>query len=307
MLIEMLNIVGPIMLITAIGFALGKSSVGLQTHSLSSLVILIATPSLVFHSLVSLHVSREALATMSFAALLCIGVSFVFSVTFLKIFNEPLRSFLPSMMLPNSGNMGLPLAVLSFGSEGMALGVAFFFVIAMFQYSVGLSISAGSVQLRAMAKQPLVYSIVLVLVVLLLDILVPTIILNTTKMLGGMMIPTMLILLGASLATLRVADLKPAFVVAFGRLFAGLISAFVVVFVLDLQGIAAGVTFLLATMSAAIVTYVFAERYNQNSEQVAGAVMISTLLTFLCLPVLVWMSINVSNGGLGAVFTVTGQ
>jgi len=298
---EMINIIGPIVLITAIGFALGRSSVGLQSRTLSGLVMLIATPALVFHTLVSLHVGHETVTTMSLAALLCLGISASIALTFLKLLNAPIRSFLPALMLPNSGNMGLPLVVLTFGSDGMALGVAYFFVVALFQYSVGLSISSGIVQIRAIARQPLVYSVALVLLVSLLNIPVPKVILKTTKMLGGMMIPTMLILLGSSLATLKVHDLKPAFAVAAGRLLIGLVSAFTTIFLLGLHGVAAGAVFLLATMPAAIVTYVFAERFNQNAGQVAGAVMISTLLTFLCLPVLVWLSIHIAQGGLRAV------
>ena len=70
MLIAMVNILGPIVLITLIGYGLGRSSVGLQSQTLSSLVILIATPALVFNTLIAMEVGRETIATMSVAALL---------------------------------------------------------------------------------------------------------------------------------------------------------------------------------------------------------------------------------------------
>ena len=243
-----------------------------------------------------MEVGRETIATMSVAALLCIAVSGVLGLAALKLTGGSVRSFLPSLMLPNSGNMGLPLVVLAFGDQGMRLGVSYFFVVALFQYSVGMSISSGTVRLGALARQPLIYALAAVLLVAATGLPVPQVILKTTEMLGGMMIPAMLILLGTSLATLAVSDLRSALAVAVGRLAIGIASALVVIWLLGLSGIAAGAVFLLATMSSAIVTYVFAERYQQNARQVAGAVVVSTLLTFLVLPVLVWTALWVAEG-----------
>ena len=107
-----------------------------------------------------------------------------------------------------------------------------------------------------------------------------------------MMIPAMLILLGASLSTLEVADLRPAFMVAIGRLVIGVVSALLVIWLLDLQGLKAGTVFLLATMPTAIMSYVLAERYQFNPQQVAGSVVVSTVLTFTCLPMLVWLALK---------------
>ena len=109
------------------------------------------------------------------------------------------------------------------------------------------------------------------------------------------MIPVMLILLGTSLATLKVADLKPAAIIAFGRLGSGIISALIVIQLLSLTGVAAGSVFLLATMPSAIITHVLAQRFRPNPEQVAGAVIVSTLLTFACLPVLLWAALQMAG------------
>ena len=209
----------------------------------------------------------------------------------LALFGASMRSYLPSLMLPNSGNMGLPLVVLAFGSEGARLGISFFFVVALFQYSVGLTISSGSLRIGDIAQQPLIYSVALVLLVTWLNLPVPQVILKTTEMLGGMMIPAMLILLGASLASLKVSDLGPSIAVALGRLLIGISAGTAVIYLLGLTGIAAGIVFLMAAMPSAIVTYVFAERFQQSPARVAGAVVMSTLLTFFCLPALVWTAL----------------
>jgi predicted permease len=298
MLMQMVDILGPIALITLIGFLLGRFSTGLNTRSLSTVVITVATPALIFHTLTSLAVTPETIRTMAGAALLCVSVSGLLGWAGLKLFHGPVRSFLPPLMLPNSGNMGLPLVVLAFGDDGLRVAVAFFFVVSMVQHSVGLSIYAGSFRPAILLRQPLTYSVAAVLVVVWTGWPVPQIVTSTTEILSGMMIPAMLLLLGVSLATLKVSDLGPALLVAIGRLALGLISAVTVITALGLQGVTAGTVFLLATMPTAIVSYVFAERFQHDPQKVAGSVVVSTLLTFICLPGLVWMALEIADGGL---------
>jgi len=294
----MTNILGPIIAITVIGYLFGRSSVRLHTETLSVLIILVATPALIFSTLTSLEVSMDVLGTMAAAAALCmIGSALLAGIVLLST-GRSVRSFLPPLIFPNSGNMGLPLVILTFGDEGALLGVAYFFVVALAQHSIGFSIYAGSIRLRVLLRQPLFYALVAVLLVIGFSIPVPQVVVVTTQMLGGMMIPAMLLLLGASLASLRVADLVPALVVATGRLVIGVLSALIAIVLLDLRGAPAGVVFLLATMPAAIVNYIFAERFQFNPEQVAGTVVVSTVMTFLCLPTLVWAALAISKSEL---------
>lgn len=293
---QTIDILGPIVVITAIGYLMGRSSIGLETRTLSTVVILVATPALIFHTLTSLHVPPSTITKMASAAILCLASAGIMGFLVLSLVGGPVRSLLPPLMLPNSGNMGLPLVVLAFGAEGLQLGIAYFFIVALVQHSLGLSIYAGDIRLSAIIRQPLIYAVAAVLVVTWAELPVPQIVLTTTEMLGGMMIPAMLLLLGTSLATLDVTDLRPAMMVAVGRLSLGILSAFLVITVLGLEGKTAGTVFLMATMPTAIVNYVFAERYQRNARVVAGSVVASTLVTFLCLPLLVWTALAISGG-----------
>lgn len=291
----MVNVLAPIMIITLIGYLMGRSKIGLETRSLSTLVIMVATPSLIFHTLTSLHVAPETIRVMSGAALFCMAIAGAMALVLLMALGKSVRSFLPPLMLPNSGNLGLPLVLLAFGPEGLQLGIAYFFVVSLVQHTFGLSVYAGSLKLGVLARQPLIYAVAAVIIVTWGDIQVPTVIATTTEMLGGMMIPAMLILLGASLATLGVSDMGPAILIAVSRLVIGVASALLVIWVLDFSGVMAGVVFLLASMPTAIVNYVLAERYQHNPRQVAGAIVASTVLTFLCLPLMLWVALQIAQ------------
>ncbi|MDA4844445.1 AEC family transporter [Hoeflea poritis] len=292
---QILNVVGPIFVMTFVGYVLGRSKLQLDSATISSLVLLVATPCLIFSTLTSLDISGETVAKMALSAVLCVSIAALLGLAVLKLAGMSYRTFLPSLMMPNSGNIGLPLVLLAFGETGLALGISYFFVIALLQYTVGAAISSGQYRFRDLANQPLIYSILLVGVVAVTGIEVPVIIASTTELLGGMMIPAMLILLGTSLARLSVSDLKPAITIAIARLCIGLPASLIVIAALSLSGVEAGTVFLLAMMPTAIVNYVFAERYREDSRQVAGAVVVSTLLTFALLPALLWSAYAVSG------------
>jgi predicted permease len=295
---ELLGILGPVAIITAIGWLFGRSEIGLHARTLSTLVLMVATPSLVFHTLVSMDISLGTMARMGGAAVACVSIAGLLSLLALVAVRARVRLFLPSLMLPNSGNLGLPLAALAFGEEGLKLGVSYFFVVALIQYSAGMMIASGSMNLREFFRQPLLICVLLVIVVTGLDITLPEVVMSTTEILGGMMVPCMLILLGSSLATLDVSDMKAALLVAAGRLVFGLCSAVAVVWLFGFDGVAAGVVFLLAVMPSAIVTFVFAERYQKDARAVAGAVVMSTVVTFCFMPGLIWIALRLGSGQL---------
>lgn len=294
---ELANILGPIGLIALIGYLLERANIGLDTGTLGTMMLLVATPSLIFHTLVSTDIDPATLGRMAYAAILAVVISCVLGLPLLFLTGAPKRAYLPSLIFPNSGNLGLALVLLTFGDEGMRLGISYFFMISILQHSIGFSIAAGTLSLARLARQPLLYAVILVLLVTLFDWHVPRIIMTTTEMLGSIMIPAMLLVLGASLATLKIANLRPALGIGFARLAFGLISGVLVIWLLGLKGIAAGTVFLLATMPTALVNHIYAHQYSPHAVVVSGAIAVSTLLTLICLPALIWIAIWISGNG----------
>jgi len=101
------------------------------------------------------------------------------------------------------------------------------------------------------------------------------------------MIPLMLLALGNTLGELRVKRLPFAFGWGTARLVLGFVVALGVAELFDLEGVARGVIILQGTMPAAVFNYLFAARYNRAPDDVAGIVLISTLVSLIVLPFLV--------------------
>lgn len=285
---ETFNVIAPILIISLIGYLFGRSKFDLHVATLSNTVIIAALPALLFSSLTTADISLERVGEVFLAALVVLGIAAVLSLVVVKVAGFSVRTCLPSLIFPNSGNMGLPLAYIAFGDLGLGLAVAYFVVVTLWQHTAGMTIASGEYRFKAILQQPLIYAVVAILLVIGFDLPVPEVIATTTDLLGGMMIPAMLILLGNSLASLKVSDFVPACIMAVARLLIGIVSGMAGIWLLGLTGTLAGIVFMLAAMPAAVVTYVYAERYRPDAELVAGTIVLSTLLTFALLPLIIW-------------------
>ncbi|MCG3268079.1 AEC family transporter [Yoonia sp. I 8.24] len=288
------EVLAPICLIITIGFFLQRSSAKVDVTSISRLIMLVGTPALVFSTLTTTDLPTQVLMDVSLAALCTCGLAIIFALICLKLIGKPVNTYLPPLTMPNSGNLGLPLVLLAFGADGLAIGVAFYFVVAIIQYTLMPIVVAGAFSPKSLVKEPLIWAVIAALFVKFTGAMVPLIIADTTEILGGMMIPVMLVLLGAAIAGLGVSDLKTAATLALLRLGIGLAAGLCTIYILGATGIAAGAIFILSSMPSAVVTYVIAARYDQGPKRVAGLVVMSTLLTLICLPLLLWVSLQLA-------------
>ncbi|WP_405404409.1 AEC family transporter [Paracoccus sp. Ld10] len=290
MVLSILSVTAPVLIIIALGYLWARMRMPFDNPTIGALVLRIGTPCLIFSSLTNAQIALADMGTMVLAAVLVIGGSTVLGAVTLRIARLPLHTYLMIPMHGNSGNMGLPLAAMVFGPEGLALGIAYFTVVAISQNTLGHVISAGRFDLRSFVGQPVVHASVVTIAVLLSGVAVPAWLARTTEMLAGMVIPTMLLLLGVALSRLKVADLRLAAGLSVMRFAVGALAATVMIVAMRLGGAEAGVVWIMATMPAAAVNVLFAERYARSPEKVAGTIVVSTVATLAGLPVIVWMA-----------------
>lgn len=170
----------------------------------------------------------------------------------------------------------------------MALGIAYYVVVSFCQFTIGLSISSGTVDLRKLARSPIIYAVAAALFVMATESTVPRWIQNTTDVVGGLTIPLLLITLGSSLARLQVKQLPQSLALSALRIGMGFAIGVLICEMFGLEGVTRGVVILQAAMPVAVFNYLFADQYKTEPEAVAGMVVISTLMSFATLPLLLW-------------------
>lgn len=284
MIRELFEILAPTLLAALSGWVWVRSGRQFDRKMIGDLIMMIGAPCLIFSSLVSLEVSASAMLDMAKAALLSFLVVGVVAFVFLRTLKLPSHTYLAPLLFGNQGNLGVPLCLFAFGIEGQALALVFFTIGATLQFSLGLFIWSGNVDLKELIRNPVGLSALAAAAAIGFEIPVPSALVNTTRLLGGFAIPLMLIALGVAVAEMKVTDLRRSLIMAFFRLAVGLALGFTIASWFSFSGIAKGVLVLQCAMPSAVFSHLLAQRYDRSPEQVASIVVVSTLLTAAALP-----------------------
>jgi malate permease and related proteins len=284
-------ILAPVFLTTLVGFGWVKRGYSFDQGFATRVIGSLATPCLVFSTLTRMHVSGQDFLTMGAAAFSCLIVFFVLGIAGLKLCRLSTSVFLPALAFPNNGNMGLPLCLFAFGDKGVALATIYFTVICVFQFTLGPLLSSGRFNLSLLLKAPVVYATLAAVAVVVLHLPVPQWLLNTAGLMGQLCVPLMLLALGVALAQLKVASISRAVNVSLLRFGVGLASGVMVSMLFGFHGTERGVVILESAMPAAVFNYLFALLYDNKPEEVAGVIMVSTILSYVTLPFLIAMVI----------------
>ncbi len=285
---DLFSIVAPVFVCAGIGFAWARLARGFEVEFVTTLITNVGAPCLVFHTLANLAVGPGSFVTMVLAAIAAVLAFALIGGAVLAASGFSVRAFLPSLMFPNTGNMGLPLNYLAFGDIGLGLAIGVFTVTAVGQFTVGVALASGRASLRALARVPILYAVAAALAFMVAGSPPPRWINATTQLLGGITIPMMLIALGVSLARLRVRRIPLSLGLALLRLGMGLGVGLTLALLLGLEGAERGVLIIQSAMPAAVFNYLFAQRYGTAPEDVAGIVVLSTAVSFATLPLLLW-------------------
>ncbi|NQV46491.1 MAG: AEC family transporter [Rhodospirillaceae bacterium] len=285
---DLFSIIAPVFICAGIGFIWARQDHPYDTNLVTTLVTNIGAPCLVFYTLVDVKIDIEAFSTMAMASIAATALFGIISAVIIKALGANLRTFVPSMMFTNCGNMGLPLSLLAFGDPGLALAIVFFMVSAVGQFTIGMAMASGHMSPEKLARMPLLYAVAAGLAVIVTGYRPPDVFINTTNLLGGMTIPLMLITLGISLAKLKVASFGRSIGFSVLRLVMGVAVGVVLADLFGFTGVERGVLILQSAMPVAVFNYLFAVRYDRAPEEVAGMVVISTALSFATLPALLW-------------------
>ena len=286
MFLEILTVIAPVGILSAIGFAWDRKGLPFDTNMVAYLVTNLGAPCLVVSTLLANRPDPDVIFSMGLAALLVVVAVALVAGIGLRLSGQPIKVYLPALTFPNSGNIGIPLCLFAFGDEGLTLSVAFFAVMALTQFTLGISIAAGRLSARAVLANPVLWAALLSIVLLVADAELPRLLSGSIDTLVGIVIPLMLMSLGVSLSRLKPNALMRSTIYSVLRLVLGLGAGIFVAWLLDLDGVARAAVIIQTAMPTAVFNYLFAVRYDNQPSEVAGIVVVSTLLSFLTLPLL---------------------
>ena len=266
------------------------------TRELTAFVTLVGTPALLFASLIERNPPVfEMLGYMALVFGVIGAVTFI-SYLILPLFGGDRRALTAAFSFPNVGNVGLPVSIFAFGAEGTPFALVYFAVSAMLMHSIGRWAHQGQLNLISILQSPVVWTMLLTFALLYarqttgLD-LTHTWVWNAADLIGGMVIPAVLISLGVALSQLKITDGWRNLALSLTRFFLGLGIVLAFVWGFGMQGVAAKVFILQTLMPIAVLNYMFAAMYDNQVRETAALVMVSNLLGLITLPIVLWFLI----------------
>ena len=296
-IIKLVDVLFPVFLIIGIGYWYGKKDPKFDTKFITTFAGNFGLPAIIFYSLTSTNISMELFLRFSYYITLYVLVFSIIGIIILKILNKDIYRLLPPLILPNTGNMGMPLCLFAYGKLGLAIATAATAMILVFHFSVNILLASKKFSIKPLLKCIPVYALLVSLLFVYFEIPAPKFLENATFLIGYSTIFLVLMSLGVALSKLKVFSLKETLIYSIVRVIIGPIVGFGFVKFFNLSGVEAGVMFIQASMPSAILTYLVSKIYSPKkiSDSIASTVALSTFLSFFTLIVVVFISLKYFN------------
>jgi predicted permease len=277
------DVIIPVFLIVAIGYGYARRRAP-DLSAFNRIALDVLAPLLVYSALAAKDFRLgEHLALLIGGAILILG-SGLLAWPLARAFGAQPRTLVPVVMFNNCGNMGLPLALLAFGSEHFGAAVALFSISNLLHFSLGARITSAAARSRDLLTSPLMIATLLGFASAMTELRPPDMLLSGMKLLGDALLPMMLFALGVRLTALTRQGLALGFLGALARPLIGLAIGIPLAWALDLEGAARGQLLLFAALPPAVIQFMLAERYQQEPDKVGAMIMLGNAMAVLFVP-----------------------
>jgi len=291
---KLFEVLFPVFLSIGIGYWYGKKDAKFDTNFITRFSGNIGLPCIIFYSLTFSDIDFDIFLKFSSLTFIYVGIFSIIGFIVLKLLNKDVVRLLPPIILPNTGNMGMPICLFAFGIKGLAIATAITSTILVLHFSIGILLASRKFSIQPLIKCVPVYAIIFSLFFVYYKIPAPKFLENATFLIGYSAIFLVLVSLGVALSRLKVFSFKETLIYSLIRVLVGPIIGFSFVKYLNLTGVEAGVMFIQASMPSAILTYLVAEMYSPKeiTDSIASTVALSTLLSLFTLVLIVFLALK---------------
>ncbi len=272
----------PIFTLILIGYIYAKfRHVNMESANQMNMEIFI--PALLIDALSRQEFSILNYQNLAIAAVFVVLGSGVLAWLFAKAFKLSVPMFVPSMMFNNSGNMGLPLAVLAFGENALSAAVILFLAENLFHFTLGTYIVNGRISWWNLLKMPVNIATIIGLTISFTRWEMPELVYTPIHLLAQIVIPLMLVSLGVRMTQIDLSAWRIGLIGALVCPLVSIIPAFIILMFIPLEPIQRAQLLLFATLPPAVLNFMFAEKYNQSPVEVASIVAVGNGLSIFTL------------------------
>ncbi|WP_415285348.1 AEC family transporter [Candidatus Pelagibacter sp. Uisw_130] len=296
--LKLLEVLFPVFFIVGIGYYLGKNNPKIDTTFITNFAANIGTPAMILYSLTSTGISFDIFKSYFWYFLLAIIIFTLIGAVFLFFLNtKDIIRELPPFIMPNTGNIGMPICLFAYGFEGLGVAAAIGALIVLCHFTLGVFLADRKFDITVILKNPPFYAIIIAVILLYFKIELPTFIENTTSLLMYATIFLILMSLGIALTRFKIFSFRIALISSIGRVILGPIVGILIIMYFNLSGFAAGVLLIQCSMPSAVLNYLIASIYSPKKivDSVASTIVVSTLMSFFTIPIVVFFALKYFN------------
>ena len=291
---KLFEVLFPVFFIIGVGYFLGKKDPKINTKFITDFAGNIGTPGMIFYTITTTGITLNVFFNYFIYAIIAVLGFSLIGLFFLFILKKDIISELPPLILPNTGNMGIPICLFAYGTAGLGVASAIASVIILFHFTIGIFLAKKEFSFGIVFKNVPTYAILISILFLYFNLEVPLFLENTTFLLTYATIFLVLMSLGIALTRLRVKSWNKAIILGLVRVIIGPIIGFSLIYFLNLSGFAAGVLLIQSSMPSAVLTYLVGSIYSSKKvvDSVSSVIVTSTLMSFITIPIIVFIAIK---------------
>ena len=296
--IKLFEVLFPVFFVIGIGYYLGKKNPKIDTTFITNFAANIGTPAMIIYAITSTGITFEIFRDYFWYYLLAIGFFAIVGIITLYTLNtKDIVRELPPLILPNTGNMGLPICLFAYGSQGLGVSASITSLIILLHFTLGIFLADRKFNLSVIGKNPPFYAIIFSAIMLIYEVKMPVVVINTTEWLTFATIFLVLMSLGIALTRLKVFSFKKALLSSFARMFIGPLIGLLLIYWFNLEGFAAGVLLIQCAMPSAVLNYLVGSIYSPKKivDSVASTIVVSTVMSFITIPIVVFFALKYFN------------
>lgn len=266
------------------------------SKKLTNMILMVTTPAMILASVTTGNVSYSKNMAFEMLGIACVVFLFLIPMSFvtakiLRVPQEDFKLYMFMAIFSNTGFMGYPVVKTIFGDGAVFLASLFNMIFNIVVYSLGIWLMdkrGGKFTVKTLINPSMISSI-LALIIFVFDLKVPYVLSATFDAVGSITSPCAMLLIGSSLSQMPVKEIFTEVRLYPFTVIKQILIPFAMFFVFGMfmkNTELLGITTVLAAMPVASIAVMFANQYEGNSKMASKGIFITTMCSFVTIPIL---------------------
>ena len=159
--LKLFEVLFPVFFVVGIGYYLGKKNPKIDTTFITNFAANVGTPAMIIYALNPVNISFDIFVSYFwYYAIAILGFMIIGTIILFFLNTKDIIRELPPLTMPNTGNMGLPICLFAYGSQGLGVSAAISALIILCHFTLGVFLADRKFSLQVIIKSPPFYAII---------------------------------------------------------------------------------------------------------------------------------------------------